>query len=172
MDLPCSGICPEAISGNRCRCSELGSRRETRWNGDDVRLTGWSSGRFSGRRGEEGNFSRRGVEEELVKQVLLDVSSAVLSAPPFKRDADYPFCRLQLLSSLYDEALLSHSSFLRFLVQQIESSVPSQLPFVLFLVEEYLAEFLQTEPLAARMVSACLTRVEEVRFAALRFVIC
>ncbi|ORY57990.1 hypothetical protein BCR35DRAFT_309518 [Leucosporidium creatinivorum] len=69
---------------------------------------------------------------------------------------------LQLLSSLYDESLLSHSSFLRFLITQIESSTPSQLPFVLFLVEEYLAEFLQSEPMAARMVSACLGRVGEL----------
>lgn len=41
--------------------------------------------------------------------------------------------------------------------------MPAQLPFVLFLVEEYLGEFLQSEPLAARMVAAALARLAEVR---------
>jgi hypothetical protein len=70
---------------------------------------------------------------------------------------------LRLLEALYDEHLLDRGSFLRFLVHQIETSNVGQLPFVLFLAEEYLGEFLLTEPLSARLVSACFSRLNSVR---------
>lgn len=69
---------------------------------------------------------------------------------------------LRLLELLYEDHLLERESFLRFLVAQVDGSNIAQLPFVLFLVEEYLGEFLLTEPLSARLVAACFGRSTEV----------
>lgn len=52
---------------------------------------------------------------------------------------------------------------LNFLVQQIDSSNSSQLPFILLLLQEYLDEFLASELLAARMVAACFKKLLQVR---------
>lgn len=71
-------------------------------------------------------------------------------------------CRLKLVEALYEEHLLEHDSFLRFLVQQVEQSNLAQLPFVLFLAEEYLGEFLLNEPLSARLAAGCFARLNEV----------
>ena len=71
--------------------------------------------------------------------------------------------RLQVLEALYEEHLVDRDSFLRFIIQQAETSHIGQLPFVLFLAEEYTAEFLLSEPLSARLVSACLSRLKDVR---------
>lgn len=70
--------------------------------------------------------------------------------------------RLKLVEVLYEEHLLEHDSFLRFLVQQVEQSNLAQLPFVLFLAEEYLGEFLLSEPLSARLAAACFARLNQV----------
>ncbi|KAK4705575.1 protein SPA2, partial [Phenoliferia sp. Uapishka_3] len=69
---------------------------------------------------------------------------------------------LRILEALYEEHLIDRDSFLRFLVQQTEMSNIGQLPFVLFLAEEYTAEFLLSEPLSARLVSACLGRLQDI----------
>lgn len=69
---------------------------------------------------------------------------------------------LRLLESLYEESLLDRESFLRFLILSIESTNLAQLPFVLFLTEEYLGEFLSSEPMSARLVEACFGRLKEV----------
>ncbi|KAM0749703.1 hypothetical protein T439DRAFT_381275 [Meredithblackwellia eburnea MCA 4105] len=67
---------------------------------------------------------------------------------------------LKLLEALYEEHLIDRESFLRFIIQQLENSNLGQLPFVLFLAEEYTAEFLLSEPLAAHLASACLSRLK------------
>ncbi|KAL8280716.1 hypothetical protein RQP46_007039 [Phenoliferia psychrophenolica] len=69
---------------------------------------------------------------------------------------------LQILEALYEEHLVDRDSFLRFIIQQAETSHIGQLPFVLFLAEEYTAEFLLSEPLSARLVSACLDRLKDI----------
>ncbi|SCV69709.1 BQ2448_1103 [Microbotryum intermedium] len=69
---------------------------------------------------------------------------------------------LRLLEALYEEHLLDSDSFLRFLVNQIESSNIGQLPLALFLAEEYLGEFLLSEPLSARLVAACFARLDNL----------
>ncbi|KDE04123.1 hypothetical protein MVLG_05415 [Microbotryum lychnidis-dioicae p1A1 Lamole] len=69
---------------------------------------------------------------------------------------------LRLLEALHEEHLLDSDSFLRFLVNQIDSSNIGQLPFALFLAEEYLGEFLLSEPLSARLIAACFARLDSL----------
>ena len=69
---------------------------------------------------------------------------------------------LKLLAALYEEHLLDRECFLRFVVQQIEFSNIAQLPFILFLAEEYLGEFLQSESQSTILVAACFERLTHV----------
>ncbi|KAI5475649.1 Mediator complex, subunit Med12 [Pseudohyphozyma bogoriensis] len=69
---------------------------------------------------------------------------------------------LRLLEALYEESLIEQESFLRFIVLQVEASNIGQLPFALFLAEEYLGEFLLSEPLSARLANACFTRLKDM----------
>lgn len=68
----------------------------------------------------------------------------------------------QLVAALYEEHLLDRQAVLVFLVQHIDSSNSSQLPFALILLQEYLDEFLASEMLAARMVAACFRKLVQV----------
>jgi len=63
---------------------------------------------------------------------------------------------------LYDEHLIHQETFLRWIVGQLESSNPAQLPFVLLIAEDFLPEFVPSEPLSARLVAAALARLNQV----------
>ncbi|KAK4057288.1 RNA polymerase II mediator complex subunit [Microbotryomycetes sp. JL221] len=69
---------------------------------------------------------------------------------------------LRLLEMLYEEQLVDREAFLKFIVRQIATSNLAQLPFALFLAEEFLSEFLTIEALAARLVSSSLARLTEL----------
>ncbi|KAM0789234.1 hypothetical protein ACM66B_000077 [Microbotryomycetes sp. NB124-2] len=75
---------------------------------------------------------------------------------------------LKLLEMLYEEHLLDGDAFLRFIVKQIETSNIGQLPFALFLAEEFVGEFFAFEPLAGRLVACSLTRLVELNSSSLQ----
>lgn len=69
---------------------------------------------------------------------------------------------MSILSLLHSSHLIDRPAFLRFLVSQLECANLGQLRFVIFLVEEYQSAFSEDEGWSARLVWACLTRLNEV----------
>ncbi|GAA6002935.1 hypothetical protein JCM10207_001905 [Rhodosporidiobolus poonsookiae] len=74
---------------------------------------------------------------------------------------------IRLVASLYEESLLDHPQFLRFLISLLESPASSasslgQLPFALLLVEDYLSDLLASETATARLARGCLLRLHEL----------
>lgn len=63
-----------------------------------------------------------------------------------------------MLQLFFEEDLLDRRSFLRSTTSLLNSANAAQLAFVLFLVQDFLSEFIHDEPMAARLVAICLAK--------------